>query len=112
EQFGSVDEALRAIGCARRVRCVVPTYSRVPDLLRHSALFATHAQGVFLRDAAAHEGLQLHAPPFELPPVRIGMVALRHAKASGAQRWACELVQALASRPHEAPAAPRRARAP
>ncbi|VTU17440.1 LysR family transcriptional regulator [Variovorax sp. PBL-E5] len=102
EQFGSVDEALRAIGCARRVRCVVPTYSRVPDLLRHSTLFATHSQGVFLRDAAAHEGLQLHAPPFELAPVQIGMVALRHAKASGAQRWACDLVHALVSRPHGA----------
>jgi DNA-binding transcriptional LysR family regulator len=110
EQFGAVDDALGTLGRTRRVRCVVPTYSRVPDLLRHSSLFATHSRGVFLHDGGAvRDALQLHAPPFEVPPVQIGMLALRHAKASSAQRWACDLVHKLASQPREAPAAVRRA---
>lgn len=97
EQFGSVDESLRALGRTRRVRCVVPTYSRVPDLLRNSSLFATHSRGVFMRDAATRDELQLHALPFDVAPVRIGMVALQRSKASSAQLWACDLVYALVS---------------
>lgn len=99
EQFGVVDGALHALGRTRQVRCVVATYSRVPDLLRHSSLFATLARGVFLRDASGSEELQFHAPPFEVPSVAIGMVTPRREKASSAQRWACDLIQSLAGAP-------------
>lgn len=95
ETFGAVDDALGALGCTRRVRCVVPTYSRVPSLLRESALLATHSRGVFVRNGTVRRGIRIHEPPFDVAPVRIGMVMRRHAKASAAQRWAAGLVEAV-----------------
>lgn len=95
ETFGAVDDALRALGYARRIRCVVPTYSRVPSLLRGSSLLATHSRGVFIRDGVVRPGLRIYPPPFDVPAVEIGMVTRRHSAASTAQRWAAQLVESV-----------------
>ena len=95
ETFGAVDDALRALGLARRIRCVVPTYSRVPSLVRGSSLLATHSRGVFLRNGTVRAGLRIQAPPFDVAPIEIGMVTRRRAAASAAQRWAADLVESV-----------------
>jgi DNA-binding transcriptional LysR family regulator len=95
ETFGAVDDALRVLGLARRIRCVVPTYSRVPSLIRGSSLLATHSRGVFLRSGSVRAGLHIQAPPFDIAPVEIGMVTRRYAAASTAQRWAADLVESV-----------------
>lgn len=102
ETFGAVDDTLQSLGYGRRIRCVVPSYTRVPDLLRGSSLLATHSRGVFMRNGVVRNGLSIHAPPFDVPPIAIGMVTRRYSIASAAQRWAADLVESvLAARPRD-----------
>lgn len=89
-ELGVVDSTLRAMGCARNVRCVVPAYTQVPALVASSRLLATFARGVF---ADANLGLHMHVPPFHIEPVRISLLYLHPARSSSAQRWAAQLVR-------------------
>lgn len=96
-EFSAVDEALKALGHRRNIRCVVPSFTRVPAMLECSSLLATLARGVFTDSPGTSRTIALHVPPFEIAPVRIALLSLSEGRASSAQRWIRDLVREAGS---------------
>jgi DNA-binding transcriptional LysR family regulator len=95
-EYSAVDAVLKAAGHRRDIRCIVPSFLRVPAMLEGSALVATLAQGVFSDlDGSARNAISLLPPPFEIDPVRIVLLSPGAARASSAQRWMRDLVLGL-----------------
>jgi DNA-binding transcriptional LysR family regulator len=95
-EFSAVDGALKVLGRRRDVRCIVPSFMRVPAMLACSNLVATLARGVFTGHAEAASTVSFQTPPFEIAPVRIALLSLNGSRASSAQRWVRELVRVAA----------------
>ena len=99
-EYSAVDAVLKAAGHRRDIRCIVPSFLRVPAMLEGSGLVATLARGVFSDlEGAAGGAIVLQPPPFEIDPVRIVLLSPGPDRVSSAQRWLRDLILGLLSAP-------------
>jgi len=93
---GQVDQALAALGRARRVVLTVGQYITAARVAAQSDLLAVLPESV-LTATGCRERLAARELPFALPPVQVAMLWHQRHDAHPAHRWLRERVQAAAA---------------
>jgi len=83
---GFVDEALAQLGRARRVVLIVNHFSTAAQVVRHTDLLAVFPRS-YLPASGAAADLSVHALPFAMPRIEVGLLWHRRHERDPAHRW-------------------------